>query len=213
MKPPPPDTTPDVVFWPVGIGLLLVLILGLLFVLHRLHKRGRLNLWGSLVTSFHWLLDAPVVVRDSQSFRKALEIWSDAVVYDDPTPRKFKRFVNRIRYFAAMLHAEKGKDLDWRCEANLVALAALHHLKVDFPQTATPGQSDLFQQVKANLNVNSPGANKALHARNKRIDKAFKMHVDPDNWREVNGSRGKPLSPPDKSEVDQFRKLSEGIHM
>ena len=209
------DTTPDVVFWPVGVGLLLILIFGLLFVLHRLHKRGRLKLWDSLVTSLHWLQDTPVVVRDSQSFRTALEIWSDAVVYDDPTPRKFKRFVNRIRYFAAMLHAENEKDFDWMREANLVALAALHHLKIDFPQTAAPGQSDLFRQVRANLAVTSLDANKdeILRARNKIIDKACRMHVHPDSWQEINGSEGKPPCPPGESEVEQFRKLSEGIHV
>ena len=58
-----------------------------------------------------------------------------------PTPRTIKRFRNSLRYFAAMLRAEHGAEMDWRREANLVALAAMHHLGVDVPEPATPEQA------------------------------------------------------------------------
>ena len=40
--------TPDAALWPVVVGLLLVLIPGVLLLLHRLHERGRLKLWGDV---------------------------------------------------------------------------------------------------------------------------------------------------------------------
>ena len=210
------DTTPDVVFWPVSAGLLLILILGLLLEFRWLHKRGRLKLWGDIVTSFRRLLSRPDDVQDSPAFEKALEIWSKVVVYDNPTPRTLKRFLNRLRYFAAMLRVENGEDFDWRREANLVALATLHHLNFDFPRTATLGQPDLFQHEGANLGVtqNLGGEeDEAVRARIELIHEACQKHACPGSWVVAPGGGGESPWPPDESEFEQFRKLSGGIHV
>ncbi len=41
-----------------------------------------------------------IVVRDSKSFRDALAIWDDVIVSTQNTPRKLKRFMNRLRWLA-----------------------------------------------------------------------------------------------------------------
>ena len=215
-KPSPDPTPPVVVFWPAIVGLFLVLILGLFLALHRLHERDRQKLLGGFVKSFRRLLGRPEEVRDSPSFRKALAIWSDAVVHDDPTPRKFKRFLNRIRYFAAMLHAENGADFDWKREANLVALAALHHLNVDSPPPAMPGQLDLFQRDGSKPGVTpGPGVeeDETDATRIERILEACRIHADPRSWETAPGARVESPWPPDEREIEQFRKLSDGIHV
>ena len=184
--------------------------------IRRLHERGRLKIGGDVVTSIRRLLGLPDDVRDSKAFEKALEIWSDVVVHDDPTPRKFKRFLNRLRYFAAMLHVENGEGFDRRREANLVALAALHHLNVDLPRTATPGQPDRFQHEGADPFVTQgPGAeeDEADRARIQRIREALRKHADPGSWEAVQGVGVGPPWPPDESEIEQFRKLTDGIHV
>ncbi len=40
------------------------------------------------------------VVRDSKSFRDALAIWDEVIVSTQNTPRKLKRFMNRLRWLA-----------------------------------------------------------------------------------------------------------------
>ena len=41
-----------------------------------------------------------IVVRDSKSFRDALAIWDEVIVSTQNTPRKLKRFMNRLRWLA-----------------------------------------------------------------------------------------------------------------
>ena len=235
------DTAPDVVFWPVSAGFSLVLILILLLGGYRwLRERGRLKLVGDAVTSLRrllrWatarspfpstqvdvvtrvrrLLGRPDEVRDSEAFEKALEIWSEAIVYDDPTPRTLKRFLNRLRYFAAMLHVENGEDFDWSREANLVALAALHHLNVDFLPPAMPRQLDLFGQYGGNLGVTQdPGAedDEAVRMRIERILEACRAHAHPGSWKAVQGVGVESPWPPEERVIEQFRKLFAGIHV
>ena len=63
------------------------------------------------------------VVRDTPEFAAALEAWTPLVFTREPTPRGVKRFLNRVRYFAMRLKHSHTLG----SEANLVALAALHH--------------------------------------------------------------------------------------
>ncbi|MEK6210062.1 MAG: hypothetical protein AABM64_06770 [Pseudomonadota bacterium] len=41
-----------------------------------------------------------IVVKDSKSFRDALAIWNDVILTTQDTPRKLKRFMNRLRWLA-----------------------------------------------------------------------------------------------------------------
>ena len=235
------DTAPDVVFWPVSAGFSLVLILGLLVVYRRLHERGRLKPVGDAVTSLRrllrWattrspfpstpvdvvtlvrrLLGRPDEVQDSKAFEKALEIWSETIVHDDPTPRTFKRFLNRLRYFAAMLHVENGEGFDWRREANLVALAALHHLNFDLSPTAMLGQLELIPHDGFDLfltrDLGEEDKDEANRAHTIGIFEAFRKHNNGKSWEAAQGVGVESPWPPDESEVEQFRKLSAGIHV
>ena len=212
----PPHTAPDVVFWPMIVGLSPVLILGLLLVLHWLYESGRVKLPGAVATLVRRLLGRSDEVRDSKAFEKALEIWSEAIVHDDPTPRTFKRFLNRLRYFAAMLHVENGEGFDWRGEANLVALAALHHLNVDFLPPAMPRQLGLFEQDGGNLGVTQgSGAedDEAVRMRIERILEACRTPARPGSWKAVQGVEVESPWPPDEREIEQFRKLFAGMHV
>ena len=141
-------------------------------------------------------------MRDSEAFERALEIWSEALVSDDPTPRTFKRYLNRLRYFAAMMRVEAPDDLDWRREANLVALATLHHLGFDPCKIPDPGAQE----------------GEAARARVEHVLEALRKHADPHSWKSAQGNQdGEPRDalqwPPDDSEIERFRKLSDGIHM
>jgi len=48
--------------------------------------------------------------RDSESFRRALEIWTPLVVARHATPRSVKRFGNRVRYLAMLQQGEQDDD-------------------------------------------------------------------------------------------------------
>ena len=203
------NATPAIVFWPVVVGFFLILIVGLLQVLHWLHERGRLELRGFFAAWLRRLSIKPEEVRDSKAFEMALQIWLDAVAYDDPTPRTIKRFLNRLRYFAAMQYAKNEKNFDWEDEANLVALAALHHLKIDFSQTKTSEQSNLFAHVIATLRTSD---DESLSARDEKICEACKKHLKSDSWQDVDGYDGQP--PLLKTnDIKEFRKLVAGIHV
>ena len=196
-------TPSDVVVWPVIVGVPLILVLGLLLTFLLLHGRGGLKLlWHRVVTSSRRVWGVPDDVQDSEAFRRALEIWSDALVYDEPTPRTIKRFLNSLRYFAAMLHAERGEDLDWGREANLVALAAMHHPEVEVPQSATPGEPGQFQRDGGNAAVTQgSGADNdaAERARKKRILEVWRKHYDPRSWETGSGTRVAPPGLPTRA--------------
>ena len=201
------DTTPTVVFWPVIVGLSLVPILGLLLVFYRLHGRAWLKLRGVIATWFPRSLGRPDEVQDSEAFKKAIDIWHNAILCDEPTPRALKRFVNRVRYFAAMLHAENEQNFDWKREANLVALAVLHHLKADLLQTTTLERSDLLQRAMRT------SKDERIRVRNETIIDAYEMHVQPGSWNKVSGNGSESPWPPSTSEIEKVREFSDGIHV
>lgn len=64
-----------------------------------------------------------MVVQDTPDFEKALGAWAPLVFSRDKTPRGVKRFLNRVRYFAMRRRLSDTQG----SEANIVALAALHH--------------------------------------------------------------------------------------
>ena len=74
-------------------------------------------------------LDA--VVRDSEAFNQAVNIWKRLVIAKSANPREIKRFQNRVRYFAMRLRDDRERKVvspkTQQTEAMLVALAALHH--------------------------------------------------------------------------------------
>lgn len=107
--------------WLVGVAVLLLGAL-LLRSSKALQERVTLAFGGAVRT------------RDSEDFRRALEIWIDAVRTHDETPRGVKRFCNRARLFSvyekqdvdALRHA--GQDIQAVPDVHIVALAAIHHV-------------------------------------------------------------------------------------
>ena len=88
------------------------------------------------------------MTTDSRDFRDALERWSEVIQLRQATPRALKRFLNRLRFWAMRLRAEREPlepvspwqrlfsrgpqargQPDTMSEAALVALAALHELR------------------------------------------------------------------------------------
>jgi hypothetical protein len=85
-----------------------------------------------------------LVVRDSATFTRALQIWNDVVFQVRPTPRALKRFLNRVRYLAMHQRpaAASRSQIERLMEGDeikrpppkaipepvLVALAALHEI-------------------------------------------------------------------------------------
>ncbi len=62
-------------------------------------------LWAGLVLALwlargHALFPRDVVVRDSQPFIDALNIWRPVIMLNHRTPRSIKRFLNRVRFYA-----------------------------------------------------------------------------------------------------------------
>ena len=203
-----------VVVWPVIVGVSLILPLGLLLTFLVLYERGVPKLLDRVRTLSRRVWGMPDEVQDSEAFRKALEIWSDALVLDEPTPRTIKRFRNSLRYFAAMLRAEHGAEMDWRREANLVALAAMHHLGVDVPEPATPEQPhECFQDGSDAAVTQGSGTEDDVVARERteQILKVWHKHFDRRSWVTDSGVRVGHPWPPDETEIKQFRKFAAGI--
>jgi hypothetical protein len=90
------------------------------------------------------------MTTDSRDFREALERWCEVIQLRQPTPRALKRFLNRLRFWAMRLRAEKEPAQvvsPWQrlfsrgpeargnpeamSEAALVALAALHEIRAE----------------------------------------------------------------------------------
>jgi hypothetical protein len=101
------------------------------------------------------------MTTDSPEFRQALERWSEVIQIRHPTPRALKRFLNRLRFWAMRLRAEKDPlapvspwqrlfsrgpggrgHVDVISEPALVALAALHEARPDLVL-----QADRFAQA------------------------------------------------------------------
>ena len=200
---PVPKTTLEVVYWPVIAGLLLLLILGLLLVFRRLNEDGWVKLRSAVDASLHRLSARPEEARDTEDFKVALDIWTDVVVHHEPTPRAFKRFLNRLRFLAALLQAENGGSLGWKREVNLVALAALHHVDVDYLEPS------LFRPDGLHVTAHPARSQEDLH----RLREAGRKHTSPGSWsRPLSGQFESPW-PPEEEEIEQFRKLSAGVHV
>ncbi|MDE2824449.1 MAG: P-loop NTPase fold protein [Chloroflexota bacterium] len=80
--------------------------------------------------------------RDSPEFERALEIWHPVVRARTDSPRQFKRFVNRVRFLAA-LSRSKWQTEDPRTvpgDSLMVALAALQSVRheAESPDTEEP---------------------------------------------------------------------------
>jgi photosystem II stability/assembly factor-like uncharacterized protein len=72
-------------------------------------------LWAGLVLSLwlargHALFPRDVVVRDSQPFIDALNIWRPVIMLNHRTPRSIKRFLNRVRFYAMCQRALAAPD-------------------------------------------------------------------------------------------------------
>jgi hypothetical protein len=108
------------------------------------------------------------LAADSPAFSRALDDWGVHIRRAYPTPREFKRFVNRVRYLAMRLRAERGDSAEplGRQEAALVAFAAHQGLKrvADDGEDAEAGQPfrfeidaterDLFERLSGNVSIN-----------------------------------------------------------
>ncbi|HVE81269.1 MAG TPA: hypothetical protein VND93_00410, partial [Myxococcales bacterium] len=115
-----------------------------------------LLVWAGLVTLALSSTPRPMTT-DSREFREALERWSAVIQLRNPTPRALKRFLNRLRFWAMRLRAEREPVIPvspWQrwllrapapparpqsmSEATLVALAAMHALRPGVVEN--PGQ-------------------------------------------------------------------------
>ena len=212
---------PQVVHWPVFAGLTMVSLLVLVLGARRLIGPRMGNLRDLLRRAERQLLDQPQVERDSQTFKKALMIWSNVALCGDPTARATKRLLNRIRYFAAMLRVRAEGGSDWRHEVNLVALAILHHVNVDLLDDRSRPRVDLFRVefLKSDMDVSRVcdilGFDSDEQSRDcaRLIHEAVRNHANFQNWMDANGNISESPWPPRESEIKQFQKLSYGIHM
>jgi hypothetical protein len=118
------------------------------------------------------------MTTDSRDFREALERWCGVIQLRHPTPRALKRFLNRLRFWAMRLRAEKepvevvapwqrffsrGPEArgnpDAMSEAALVALAALHEVRAEL--VTTPGA------LSGSMEAEPPEVKAALDAERK----------------------------------------------
>lgn len=115
------------------------------------------------------------MTTDSRDFGEALERWCEVIQLRQPTPRALKRFLNRLRFWAMRLRAEKEPAQvvsPWQrlfsrgpeargnpeamSEAALVALAALHEVRAELVTEAGALSGPLEAeppQVKAALDA------------------------------------------------------------
>lgn len=82
------------------------------------------------------MLGGAIRVRDSDRFADALTLWNPAVLEHDPTPRHVKRFYNRARLFTAYEQQDRADDDARIDDADLVALAATHHVNLEWLEAA-----------------------------------------------------------------------------
>ena len=68
-----------------------------------------------LALMFRMLTQRPdLIVRDSPTFEKALDVWYPLVIARHRTPRSVKRFMNRVRYFAMRQRPQRGSGPFWK---------------------------------------------------------------------------------------------------
>jgi photosystem II stability/assembly factor-like uncharacterized protein len=61
-----------------------------------------------LVASWVLTRRPDTVIPDSQTFREALEVWSNVIAEQYPSPREIKRFLNFVRYLAMRGRTQEG---------------------------------------------------------------------------------------------------------
>ncbi|MCC7212221.1 MAG: hypothetical protein E3K40_05295 [Candidatus Brocadia sp.] len=68
-------------------------------------------LWAALIffPVGYWVFSrrSGIVIKDSDDFTNALDIWKKVIFMKNLTPRSVKRFINRIRYFAMCLRTQE----------------------------------------------------------------------------------------------------------
>jgi photosystem II stability/assembly factor-like uncharacterized protein len=131
-------------------------------------------IWAGLLTLAVSSSPRPMTT-DSRDFREALERWCEVIQLRQPTPRALKRFLNRLRFWAMRLRAEKEPeqvvspwqrlfsrgpaargDPEAMSEGALVALAALHEVRAEL--VTEPGA------LSGPLDADPPAVKAALDA-------------------------------------------------
>ena len=197
------------------VGLVFGLFVGLRLVLPRMRARGS-PIYVYFANLLQQLLKQPQRQHDSGVFREALAIWLDLVVHDDSTPRTVKMFLNRVRFLAAMLRAQEPDGFNREREVNLVALAALHHVGIDLSSYFSPEHLDTVQHQGASLDTNSEsdaGGEEGVRARDARIRVAVEKHARAFGRMADPKDQERSLWPPDRWEIEQFERFSDGIHL
>ena len=152
------------------------------------------------------------VVRDSEAFSRAVEIWKRLVIAKSQNPREIKRFQNRVRYFAMRLRDDRERRVvsheTQQIEAMLVALAALHHAEpglVGAPLIfKTTGDTKLPAGVTAN---NFPSLDRMTEDERTKFHNLWGLVRD---CIEQHGKAGLQWPPPDDV-ITRFKRWSEGI--
>ena len=156
-------------------------------------------------------LDA--VVRDSEAFNQAVNIWKRLVIAKSANPREIKRFQNRVRYFAMRLRDDRERKVvspeTQQTEAMLVALAALHHT-----EPALVGNALLFQEGRSTSNLpaaltrqNFPPLAKMGETEKERLFDLWgitRQCLDEHRHAKLQG-------PPSAEVIERFKRWSDGI--
>jgi photosystem II stability/assembly factor-like uncharacterized protein len=193
------ETSQGPLYWgllPLGVG---VLLLGALIV-HRLRQQA-------------------IEVKDSEDFRKALQLWTPLVALNRNTPRTIKRFVNWLRYLAMLQQGleedrtvaeqvldrlrrlwrgaapafEPKASVDALTEPQLIALGALH-------EVFGAGWRKVVSDVVA------PGSDPTLSLHRKCLDALPKLI-------EQHRQRLRSQWPPSKREQEVFERLLAGVRL
>lgn len=95
---------------------------------------------GIILVFYIWLslkkIDKRLVVHDSETFVNAAEKWSRLLYHVGATPRIFKRFLNRVRFYAMLQREEdEGDNTDNQiAEDILVAYGAIEQSHPEWPR-------------------------------------------------------------------------------
>ncbi|MFQ5650936.1 MAG: YCF48-related protein [bacterium] len=162
------------------------------------------------------------VVKDSEAFRTALQVWHRVIISRQNTPRAIKRFMNRLRFLAmglpqAQPEPESGPGLLAALfkkktappadqlqengpmdEPTLVALSALHHFN-----SAWLEDEELWQKIKTGEVETTENGYSADEAENisRILKKAIEKHQRSSTW------------PPSEDAVAKLLNLSHGIRV
>ena len=152
------------------------------------------------------------VVRDSEAFNKALDIWKRLVIAKSPNPREIKRFQNRVRYFAMRLRDDRERKVvsqqTQQTEAMLVALAALHHAVPEFVGDALLFADSGTKRLPEALTSHQFPA--LVHMTRDEKDQIFNLWALLRQCLDEHRLE-KMQWPPPPDVVDRFKRWSEGI--